>query len=63
MEPDGIFDTLGNLWGRDMAQPRGGKQLINESHFPYIVELVVPDSGLEFELARSEVSIEGCRGA
>jgi hypothetical protein len=33
-----------------MVQPRSGKALINESRFPYIVELAVPETGLEIEL-------------
>jgi hypothetical protein len=44
-----------------MAQPRSGKALINESRYPYVVELAVPDSGLEFELNRQIVSFHTSR--
>jgi hypothetical protein len=36
-----------------MAQPRSGKPLkplINESRYPYVVELAIPETGLEIEL-------------
>jgi hypothetical protein len=48
-------------WGRDMVQPPSGKQLINESRYPYVVELAVPDSGLEFELNREIVGFHKSR--
>jgi hypothetical protein len=44
-----------------MAQPRSGKALINESRFPYIVELAVPDAGLEIELNRQIVGFHTSR--
>jgi hypothetical protein len=40
------YIRLGCFHGRDMAQPRA---LINERRYPYIVELAVPDTGLEIE--------------
>jgi hypothetical protein len=38
-----------------MAQPRSGKQLINESRYPYVVELAISETGLEIELNRQIV--------
>ena len=41
-----------------MAQPRSGKPLkplINESRYPYVVELAIPETGLEIELNRQIV--------
>jgi hypothetical protein len=59
----GCYIRRGLSWGRDMAmaQPRSGKALINESHFPYIVELAVPDTGLEIELNRQIVGFHKSR--
>ena len=53
----------GIAWGRDMAmvQPRSGRQLINEGRYPYVVELALPDSGLEFELNRGIVGFHKSR--
>ena len=52
MEPASIFGS-GVHGGREMAQPRSGKPLkplINESRYPYVVELAIPETGLEIEL-------------
>jgi hypothetical protein len=51
-------------WGREVAQPRSGKPLkplINESQYPYVVELAVPDTGLEIELNRQIVGFHKSR--
>jgi hypothetical protein len=51
-------------WGREVAQPRRGKPLkplINESQYPYVVELAVPDTGLEIELNRQIVGFHKSR--
>jgi hypothetical protein len=37
---------------RDMIQRVSGKALANETKYPNIVELPVPDDGLEIELSR-----------
>jgi hypothetical protein len=44
-----------------MVQPRSGRQLINEGRYPYVVELALPDSGLEFELNRGIVGFHKSR--
>jgi hypothetical protein len=51
---------LGCFMG-DIAQPRSGRQLINESRYPYVVELAVPDTGLEIELNRQIVGFHKSR--
>jgi hypothetical protein len=43
------------------TQVRNAKPLINESRYPYIVELAVPDTGLEIELNRQIVSFHRSR--
>jgi hypothetical protein len=39
------------------TQARSAKPPINESRYPYIVELAVPDTGLEMELNRTYLKI------
>ena len=48
-------------WGREMTQPRSGKPLINESRYPYVVELAIPETGLEIELNRQIVGFHKSR--
>ena len=43
------------------TQVRSAKPLINESRYTYIVELAVPDTGLEIELNRQIVSFHRSR--
>jgi hypothetical protein len=43
------------------TQARSAKPLINENRYPYIVELAVPDTGLEIELNRQIVSFHRSR--
>jgi hypothetical protein len=50
-----------SVGGRNMAQPRSGKSLINESRYPYVVELVLPDDGLAIELNRRIVGFHKSR--
>jgi hypothetical protein len=40
------------LGGRDMIKLGSGKALANEKKYPNIVELAVPEDGLEIELSR-----------
>jgi hypothetical protein len=56
-----IFSAPGFSWGRNVAQPRSGKALINQSHYPYIIELAVPETGLEIELNRQIVGFHKSR--
>src|SRR4029077_10594641 len=52
----------GGLGAAEMtAQARSAKPLINESRYTYIVELAVPDTGLEIELNRQIVSFHRSR--
>jgi hypothetical protein len=44
-----------------MHQSRAGKTLINESRYPYIVELAVPITGLKIELNRQIVGFHKSR--
>ena len=44
-----------------MAQFPSGKALTNESRYPYVVELVFPDSGLEIDLNRRIVGFHKSR--
>ena len=44
-----------------MHKPRGGKPLINESRYPFIVELAVPVTGLKIELNRQIVGFHKSR--
>jgi hypothetical protein len=58
MEPSSIFGS-GVLRGQEM--PTQLKPLINESRYPYIVELTVPETGLEIELNRQIVGFHKSR--
>jgi hypothetical protein len=44
-----------------MSGPHSGKPLNNENRCPYVVELVLPDSGLEIEFNRQIVGFHKSR--
>jgi hypothetical protein len=44
-----------------MSGPHSGKALNNENRCPYVVELVLPDSGLEIELNHQIVGFHKSR--
>ena len=56
-----IGSTAASNFEIGSTQARSAKPLINESRYTYIVELAVPDTGLEIELNRQIVSFHRSR--